>query len=153
MKKDVVVIGIGNVLMSDEGVGCYIVERLAQQAAQYPFADFIDAGTGGLSILHLIADRRKAVIIDCAYMGTEPGTIKQFTPEDVASKKTLAHHSLHEADVLKIIAMAKKLDQCPSEVVIFGIEPKRIEPGQKLSGVLAVKMDTYTATVTEALGK
>ena len=53
--------------------------------------------------------------------------------------KKLAHQSLHEADILKILAMAKQLGQCPEEVVIFGIEPETIEPEQSLSQTIANK--------------
>src|SRR4030042_2897768 len=71
MRKPVVVLGLGNPLMGDEGIGVYLVERLMESADEYPSVDFIDAGTGGLSILHHIEDRRKAIIIDCAFMAEQ----------------------------------------------------------------------------------
>ncbi len=66
--------------MSDEGIGGFIIERLLKQADKYPDVEFLDAGTGGMSLLHLIEGRRKAVLIDLAYMGTPPGTIIKFPP-------------------------------------------------------------------------
>ena len=100
MKNEVAVLGLGNPLMSDEGVGVFVVERLLADQEKYPAVDFIDAGTGGMAILHLIADRKKVIIVDCAYMEAEPGTIKRFTHDDVKSVKKLAHLSLHEVDIL-----------------------------------------------------
>jgi hydrogenase maturation protease len=147
MKKDTVVVGIGNPLMSDEGVGVHLIQRLLNLPDKYPSVEFVDGGTGGLSILHTISDRCKAVIIDCARMGAEPGTIKRFTPQDVQSTKTLSHQSLHEADLLKLIDLASQLGRCPAEVVIFGIEPASIEPGLRLSRPITDKMEQYAAAI------
>ncbi len=97
--------------------------------------------------MHMMANRRKAVIIDCAVMNTKPGTIKRFTPDDVESVKSLTHYSLHEADVLKIIEMVRELGQSPQSIVIFGIEPEKIEQTRRLSPVLAAKLDEYSAMV------
>jgi hydrogenase maturation protease len=151
MKKPTVVLGLGNPLMGDEGIGVYLIERLAESAAEYPSVDFIDAGTGGLSVLHHIEGRRKAIMIDCAFMEEPPGTIRRFTPEEVRSTKVLAHQSLHEADLMRIIAMARQLDQAPEQIVIFGIQPERIEPGQSLSRTLMDRIDEYALVILREL--
>jgi hydrogenase maturation protease len=152
MAKPMVVLGLGNPLMADEGIGVHLVERLAACAGEFPEVDFIDAGTGGLSILHHLEGRRKAIFIDCACMGEEPGVIKRFSPEDVESAKVLAHQSLHEADLLRIIAMARQLGQAPEQIVIFGIEPQRVEPALGLSPALRDKIDEYLAILGRELG-
>ncbi len=139
--------------MSDEGIGVLLVEKLAAAAEEYPHAEFIDAGTGGMNILHLIADAKKAILIDCAFMGMTPGTIKKFSPDDVNSVKQLAHASLHEADILAVIDLAKRLGQCPREIVIFGIEPEIIEAGQALSDVVSGNVDEYLAVIRQELDR
>ncbi len=151
MRKPVVVLGLGNPLMADEGIGVYLVERLLESADQYPTVDFIDAGTGGLSILYLIEERRKAIVIDCAFMDESPGTIRRFTPDQVQSVKVLAHQSLHEADLMQIIALARQLGQAPGEIVIFGIQPQRVEPGTGLSRTLMERIDEYISTILHEL--
>ncbi|MFA5553868.1 MAG: hydrogenase maturation protease [Phycisphaerae bacterium] len=151
MVKGSAVFGLGNILMSDEGIGCRIVERLLGQKDSAGFADFIEIGTKGMSLFHLLGDYKKAVIVDCALMDTEPGTIKRFTPDDVNSVKKLAHYSLHEADVLGIIEMSRKLGQSPQEIVIFGIEPQIVEPGQRLSSTLSQHLDSYTQTILDEI--
>ncbi len=152
MRKPVVVLGLGNPLMADEGIGVHLVERLLESADRYPTVDFIDAGTGGLSILYQIEDRRKAIVVDCAFMDEPPGTIRRFTPEEVQSVKVLAHQSLHEADLMQIIALARQLGQAPGEIVIFGIEPQRVEPGMGLSRTLMERIDEYISTILPELG-
>lgn len=151
MRKEVVVLGLGNPLMSDEGVGGHIIERFLAQADKYPFAEFIDAGTGGAAILHLIAGRKKAIFIDCARMGANPGAIKRFIPEEVKSIKRLAHQSLHEGDILDIIRMSRQLEQHPKEIVLFGIEPQSAGPGLKLSDTIAGQTDNYVTVICEEL--
>jgi len=151
MKKDVVVLGLGNPLMSDEGVGCHIIEQFLAQSEKYPSVDFIDAGTSGIAILHYLANRRKAILVDCAYMGAKAGTIKRFTPDEVNSTKKLAHESLHQVDVLKIIDLAKQLNQCPQQLIIFGIEPESIKPESQLSKTVTAKIDYYIAAISKDL--
>jgi len=150
-KRPVVVLGLGNPLMGDEGIGVHLIERLAASGEQYPSVDFIDAGTGGLSVLHLLDGRRKAIIIDCAFMDEPPGAIRRFTPEDVRSRKVLAHQSLHEADLIRIIEMARQLGQAPEQIVIFGIQPEQVRAGGELSRTLAEKTDEYISLILREL--
>ena len=130
MRKAVVVLGLGNPLMRDEGVGVYLVQRLAEFAGHHPSADFIDAGSGGWSVLHLIEGRRKAVMIDCAFM---------------------AHQSLHEADLLHVIAMAEQFAQAPKDIVIFGIQPEAVEPGPDLSQTIVDRVDEYIPLILQEI--
>ena len=151
MAKPVVVLGLGNPLMADEGVGVYLIERLQESAGDFPFVDFVDAGTGGLAVLHLLEGRRQAIVIDCAFMEEPPGTIRRFTPDQVQSAKVLAHQSLHEADLLRIIEMARQLGQAPETIVLFGIQPQRVEPGWELSRTLIERIDEYVSMIRREL--
>jgi len=151
MKKSVVVLGLGNPLMADEGVGVRLLEQLAGRADKYPSVEFIDAGTEGMAILHHLAGRQKAIILDCASMGTKPGTIRRFNPEQVETVKVLNHYSLHEIDVLKVIDLSSRLGQRPEEIVFFGIEPERVEPAQTLSQTITIRMDGYIKAILKEL--
>jgi hydrogenase maturation protease len=146
-EKDVVVIGLGNMLMSDEGIGAHLVQKLSNLRGKFPNVDFIDAGTGGMNVLYMLENRRKAVIIDCANMDLRPGDIRKFTPAHVQSTKALAHYSLHEQDLLQIINLAKKLDKCPKNIIIFGIQPETTGFGSNLSKKLLDKIDDYISLI------
>jgi hydrogenase maturation protease len=150
-KKNTVVIGLGNLLLSDEGIGVHLVRRLLNQQDKFLSVEFIDAGSAGMNLLHLIANRKKAIIIDCAKMGAKPGTMRRFNPDEVKSVKKLSHYSLHEADILQVINLSKQLGECPQEIVFFGIEPESLEPGQELSETLSAKIDVYTADIRKEL--
>jgi hydrogenase maturation protease len=161
-KNDVVVIGLGNILLSDEGSGVHIVRQLSNQSAKsetsplggqdkFPGVEFIDAGAAGMNLLHLIANRKKAIIIDCAKMGEKPGTLKRFTIDQVTSIKHLTHFSLHETDILQVLNLSKQLGECPDKVIFFGIEPESLNPGQNLSKTLSAKIDTYISAIFREL--
>jgi hydrogenase maturation protease len=149
-RNDVVVIGLGNPLLSDEGIGVHLIRKLSEHQDKFPLVEFIDAGTGGMNVLHLIANRKKAVIIDCVKMGKKPGTIRRFEPADVQTIKKMTHFSLHEADILRIISLSKQLGECPNQIVIFGIEPESLELGQSLSRTLTDKIDLYMDTISKS---
>ena len=151
MQKDIIVLGLGNPLMADEGIGGFIINTLLEKKDLYPAVDFIDAGTGGLAILHLIVERKKVIIIDCAYMGKQPGTIVRFTPSQVSTVKKLLHYSLHEVDIMKVIELARQLNQCPDDIVIFGVEPEKIELREGLSPTLKKNTNKYLETIESEL--
>ena len=151
-KQKNIVIGLGNVFMRDEGIGVHIVrELIARFNGKYPYIDFVDIGTAYISILHIISGKRKAVVIDCARMGEKPGTIKRFTPKDVVSKKQISSLSVHENDFMAVLNLSRKLGEYPEEVVIFGIEPEKVEPGETLSVVLRKHFKDYIKVITAEL--
>ena len=153
--KPVIVIGLGNPLMADEGVGIVLIEELAKLAAADKLPseniEYYDGGTGGMYLLHSIAERQKVILIDCCLMGAEPGTLKRFTPDDVNSVKQMAHLSLHEVDILNVIKMAKQIGQCPDEIIIFGIEPVKIEAQMHLNDTLGAKISDYIDAIRKEI--
>jgi hydrogenase maturation protease len=150
-KKKTVVLGLGNPIMSDEGVGPAIVQRFADKAKDYTNTEFVDVGTGGFSLLYHLENADKAIFVDCALMGETPGVIRRFTNDQVQTVKRLSHFSLHEGDLLTLIDKAKELGQCPEDIVIFGVEPELVDFGLSLTETLSSQMDHYVKCVHEEL--
>jgi hydrogenase maturation protease len=138
-----------------EGIGTVLAEELTRRAAagELPTetVDYLDGGCGGMYLLHSMAGRRKVILIDCCLMGAEPGTLARFTPDDVQTVKKMAHLSLHEVDILKVIELARQIDQCPETIVIFGIEPVRIEPQMHINDTLRQRLPDYLDAITDEL--
>jgi len=151
MSRKTLVLGLGNPLMADEGIGTEIIKKLQSASEKFPEADFIDAGTGGLSILYKLQGRKNVVIIDCAKMNTAPGTIKKFTPQQVRSIKTVNDLTLHDVDIFKVVELAVKMDSAPQNIVFFGIEPKEILPRLGLSDELAARIDEYVRIIEQEI--
>ncbi len=153
MKNKTVILALGTPLMGDEGLAIAIIDALSGDGGECAGVDFIDAGCGGMTLLHYFEGRDKAIIIDCAFMETEPGTIKRFTPDDVTSVKKLSHHSLHEVDILNVIKLADQMCSCPGEIIFYGIEPKSVELQQSLTGLLQGKLAEYVEIIKQELTK
>jgi len=147
----VVVIGAGNLLLSDEGIGVHVVRALQTGIGEIEGVELLEVGSGGLALVHALAGRSKAVIVDCARMGEPAGTLRRFLPEEVRSVKAGGGLSLHEGDVLQLLRLTTALGTAPGEVVIIGIEPADLSPGLALSPVLQGQLATYVAAVLREL--
>jgi hydrogenase maturation protease len=147
---DTVVLGLGNPLLSDEGIGVFLLEQLKKHY-ECDKIELHDMGTAGISVLHVIAHKQKAVIIDCAFMKEKPGTIKRFTKEQVRSLKLLHGLSLHEGDLLSTIMLSESLGECPESLVLFGIEPASVAVGGELSQALLKRVDEYLSLIAAEL--
>src|SRR5450759_27457 len=146
-----VVIGLGNRLLSDEGIGLVILEALARKAAEFPAVDFLELGTGGLALLHALMGRKTVLILDCARMGAAPGTMRRFTPDTVRAGDAPPRLSLHEGNVLGLIALARRVDECPERIIIFGIQPETLAPGETVSPVLQARLPEYLGVIGREL--
>ncbi len=145
------VIGLGNPYVADEGIGLRIVAAL-NETFDCADIDVYDLGTASFRIIHIVADRAKVVIIDCALMGEPPATLRRFTLEQARSVKNLRHHSLHEGDLFEVLALTAADGQALPEMVIFGIEPATLELGEGLSSPLANRLPEYAAAVAAECG-
>ncbi len=153
--KETIVIGLGNPLMADEGIGTVLAEELTKLAVAGKLpteqVEYLDGGCGGMYLLHSIAARKKVILIDCCLMDREPAAIVRFTPDDVKTVKQMAHLSLHEVDILKVIELAKDIDQSPEEIVIYGIEPVSITQQMHVNEPLQKRIPDYLKIITEEL--
>jgi hydrogenase maturation protease len=150
-RKDVVVVGLGNLLMTDEGAGLHVIYELMAMSERFDHVEFIELGSSAMSVVHAIAGRQKAILIDCAHMNQPAGTIRRFTPDDVISKKEAADFSLHEGDLLGELVLSRQLGEYPDEVIIFGIQPKSMLPGEDLSPELRERLESYIEMVGKEL--
>ncbi|MBM4142969.1 MAG: hydrogenase maturation protease [Lentisphaerae bacterium] len=141
------VIGLGNVLLRDEGVGVHVVRRMRARHGDLPGTDLIEGGSAGMKLVHMLAGRRRALLVDCALMGAPPGTLRRFRPGEAVSVKALAGFSLHEGDLLAILRLCRELGDGPEDVTIFGIQPHTVAPGEELSGCLEARLDAYADAV------
>ncbi len=134
------VLGVGNALLTDEGVGVKAIKELEKM--DFPEGvEFVDGGTAGYGLIPMIEGASKLIVIDAVDADAEPGTIYRFTPEDVAAddKAPEARFSLHDVGLIEALQLAKFMgNDC--ETVIFGIQPKSLEWGLELTPELQEKL-------------
>jgi hydrogenase maturation protease len=133
--KEILVLGIGNILLRDEGVGVHVVEYLQKQSMP-PNVDVLDGGTAGFDLLDIISDRRVIILIDAIDAGHPPATIVRFTPEDLQAPND-PQLSVHNIDFAQALKMAAMLRCAPQKVIIFGVQPQTVEPGLSLTESIA----------------
>ncbi len=138
----ILVMGVGNVLLKDEGVGVHVVEHLRHAPIPLPQnIEIIDGGTMGMELMMYLEGREKAVVIDVIEAGVEPGTIFRFAHGDIreAKQKKLSFHQLSFLDALK---MAEFMGQQLPEIIFIAIQPKDITPGTELTPEIEAKIPT-----------
>lgn len=127
----VLVLGIGNILLRDEGVGVRVVEIL--QTMELPSTiEVFDGATAGVDLLDVLADRRKVVVIDAVQADGPPGMVFRFSPSELQPQEQVAL-SLHQIGLLEALRMTRLIGCPPEQVVIFGVRPKDLGYGLDLS--------------------
>ena len=112
------VIGIGNLLRADDGVGIRIVEKLKEER---PDIEAVDLSTAELGILDHIRGREKVIIVDAITTGAEPGTIHRIDPGNLDTDAFLRSHSLNLSGVLRLGAHLYP-DEFPKKIIILAVE-------------------------------
>jgi hydrogenase maturation protease len=151
--KKIIVVGVGNSLLSDEGIGPKAVERLKKMGLPERVKIF-DAGVSLQSILSLAEGFDKMIVIDAVKGGDAPGTIYRFTLDELEQGKTSNISfklSLHEMDVPRAIAMERLIVELPKEIVVIGMEPQSLEPGEKLSDALEQRIEQLIERVLKEI--
>ena len=148
--KRILVLGVGNILLHDEGVGVKAVDKLQ---AEYDFSDNVqlfDGGTLGLRLLDPISEADHLIVVDCVRYGHPPGTLYRFSIEDFEKRVTFKN-SLHQLDLVETLAFAEIIGNRPSTVVV-GIEPENISPwGMELTEVVQARLGDMCAKVLEEI--
>lgn len=150
-RAPVLILGIGNILLQDEGIGVRIIEALRQQTLP-PHIELVDGGTAGADLLDILADRQTVLIVDAAQSSEPPGTLLKFSPQDLLPQEQGAL-SLHELAIPQTLEMARLLGVAPQNVMIFGIVPETIAPGTEPSPTLRQKMPFYVRIILDELQK
>jgi hydrogenase maturation protease len=148
--KRILVLGVGNILLHDEGVGVKAVDKLQ---AEYDFSDNVqlfDGGTLGLRLLDPISEADHLIVVDCVRYGHPPGTLYRFSIEDFEKRVTFKN-SLHQLDLVETLAFAEIVGNRPTTVVV-GIEPENISPwGMELTEVVQARLGEMCAKVLEEI--
>ena len=146
----VLVLGLGNILLQDEGVGVRVIERLKQQ---YEFPDdveLMDGGTAGMALYEHIIDRDRLIVVDAVKTGRPPGSLVTLADDEVPSffQSKVSPHQLALSDLLAVL---KLTGEQPASITVIGVEPQSLDIGLELSELIAARVDTLVNGVVEQL--
>ena len=149
MNSKIVVIGIGNLLLMDEGIGVHTINELEKHDLPESI-EIYDGGTGGFKLIDLMHGAARVIFIDAVETGKAPGSVTIFSAEEVHSLYNKKKYSLHDTDLMEIIKMTELLDD-PPIIEIVGIQPKIINYGTTLSKELAGSMSNIVNSVLKRI--
>ncbi len=146
---DIAIIGIGNPIKSDDGVGVMAVRYLEGRVPER--VELVEGSVYCADLFHIIEGCRKVIFIDGIDAGEEPGAVFRFTPEEVRPETAGVSISLHDFGIYELITAARLMDQCPDEITIFAVQVKSLEFGEELSPEVEEAVPTVCRLILDEL--
>lgn len=148
-RPEILILGVGNILMGDDGVGVRVLERLRELSLPVT-VEPVDGGTAGADLVDILADRRKAIVIDAVDVGAEPGSIHRYEV-DAWIEHAQQVISLHQVGLGQALSMVRLIGAAPREWVVFGVQIQTVEPSLELSEPVAKSVDLLVRDVLKEL--
>lgn len=146
----ITVLGVGNLIMGDDGVGLALVARL-EAVQNDPRIAYVDGATGGMELLPVVQEATRLLILD-AVAGTEPGKVVTIAGDQVP-RLLATKLSPHQVGLLDLFAAARLLGTEPAEVEVVGVVPEAVELGLELSAPVAAALDEAVQVASEVLDR
>jgi len=145
----ILVLGLGNVLLSDDGVGVHVVRDLEQQAGVV----CRDGGTLGLTLLPEIETAGGLIVIDAARFGGAPGDVTLFEDAEFDARLIGLHDTVHELSLSDLMDAARLTGGLPVRRAIVGIEPQSTEWGMTPTPAVAAAVPRARRRVEDLIDK
>ena len=136
--KKILVLGVGNELLSDEGIGVHTVKELSKRELP-PEIEIMEGGTDGFGLIHIITETDRLIVIDSVKGGSEPGTLYKFDIKDAPKTPDLFKTSVHQIGILEVINLSSLIGKTP-ETTVIGVEPKTISTSMELTKEVKAKI-------------
>ena len=131
--QNVLILGIGNTLLTDEGIGVHLVERMQREVGDLDGVEYIDGGTLSFTLAEPIARADGLIVVDAARMGEAPGTLKVFHNDEMDRYLKGNRSSVHEVSLTDLMDIARLSESLPLQRCLIGIEPESLDWGEKPS--------------------
>ncbi len=149
-KGEIVVLGLGNLLRRDEGLGIRALWRLRDEYPLAPEVQLVDGGTLGLELLSYLEGADRLLVLDAALTGGPPGTLLRLRDDEVPAFFGM-RSSPHEVGLPDLLAVTRLRGTAPVEIVLLGMQPDTVELGWELSETVKARLDTLVAAAVEEL--
>ena len=150
--KKTLILGLGNILLGDEGVGVRVVERLLDLYHFPEGTQVLDGGTLALDLLPYVEDADRMVVIDAVDMRAEPGTVVRITDEEVPTFLSVKV-SPHQMGLADILSAARLRGLSHGELVLWGVQPEVMDTTLELSPPVAAQVDVLVDGVLADLSQ
>lgn len=147
---DTLVIGLGNPMRGDDGVGVRVVQSLAARSLPED-VEVVDGGTQGLAIVNLMEGRQRVIFVDAANVNRAPGEFVRFTPQEAHLLGEDQRLSVHEAGLRDALLLAQALQVLPDEVIIYGVQPASLDWHDNLSPQVETTLPRLVQSILDEL--
>ncbi len=144
------VLGIGNILLSDEGAGVHVVTYLKRHHC-VPGVSYLDGGTLSFSLAAAIGSVSEWVVLDAAQLGLAPGEVRSFVGEDMDRFLGTNKRSVHEVGLVDLMDIARLTDSLPVHRALVGIQPAELGWGDRPTRPVAAAIPVAAARVMDLL--
>ncbi|OGW40365.1 MAG: Ni,Fe-hydrogenase maturation factor [Nitrospirae bacterium RBG_13_39_12] len=144
-----VILGVGNILLSDEGVGVHVANELIKTDLPQGVS-VVEGGTDGFRLLNVITEADRLIVIDSVKGGSEPGSIYRFDINEVRNIPSGFKTSVHQIGILEVINLSELIGKKPHTTII-GIEPKSLEMSMELSPEVKAKIPRIIELIFDEL--
>ena len=148
--NSIVVLGVGNILLTDEGLGVHVVEDLKANYTFTPQVTLIDGGTMGMELLTYMRGMKKILLIDAINGGKNPGTVYEFPHRELEQYFT-DHISVHEVGMQDILRIRAIQENPLEDAIVIGVEPESLEIGFEPSVAVQQALPEVKARVLSVL--
>lgn len=146
--NNITVLGVGNILYSDDGVGIRVVEKLGKEYEFSENVDIIDGGVLGVNLLGVISNAGRLIVVDTVLNHGRPGDLHRLDHDQIPNR-ILAKNSLHQVDLIEALTLCNALDHVPKTTII-GIEPKDLYTlNENLTPEIEARLDDLVHNVLE----
>jgi len=146
----ILVLGLGNSIMTDDGFGVKVVNTLSSRYHFQGEISLIDGGTLGLDLLPHLEEVESLLIIDALDMRAEPGQLFRIEGEDVP-RAFSSKLSVHQMGLQDLLAVAELQGHVPKHLVVWGVQPKSIEMGTELTATVETAIEPVLTKVVQEL--
>jgi hydrogenase maturation protease len=147
--SDALVLGLGNLIHSDDGLGVHAIQQLERDHRMPPGIALLDGGTQGLSLIPHIAGCRRLLVIDAVDVGEPPGTILRLQGKALDTLPGKA--SVHQVGFADLMIALKLLGEAPEEVVVIGVQPMSTDWNADLTPPVRNSLDQVVDAVIAQL--
>jgi hydrogenase maturation protease len=145
--KKIVILGVGNILLSDEGVGVHVVNELMKLDLP-PGVTVVEGGTDGFRLIDIITEADRLIVIDAVKGGAVPGSIYRFNIDEIKDCPPGFKTSVHQIGILEVINLSSLIGKTPNTTVI-SVEPKSLGMGMELSPEVKAKIPRIIELIKE----
>ncbi len=144
------ILGVGNILLRDEGLGVRALERLQERYELPEEVQAVDGGVMGLDLLPYLEGVTHLLVIDAVQMGAAPGTLVRLEGDEIP-RALPVKMSMHQVGLQELLFFAQLQETLPEHVILLGMEPASLETGLDLSPAVAARLDDLVQEVVEQL--